>query len=70
MLTPCLQEKSVQKSVIDQALSGSNAKTFFLIWDKVYQKISNEDDEKWLVRATEPAFGVLASNMEKSALLR
>ena len=31
----------------------ANPKPSFLLWDKVYQKLGGEEDERWLLRATE-----------------
>ena len=70
LLISCFEEKPYQKSIVDQIVAGSSAKPFFLVWDKVYQKLNSEDDEKWLVRATEPVFEVLVPNLEKNELLR
>ena len=63
-------EKSAQKAIAGQITAGTSAKPFFLIWDKVYQKLANEAEEKWLIRATEPVFDALVSEIEKSELLR
>ncbi|KAL0955554.1 hypothetical protein HGRIS_001793 [Hohenbuehelia grisea] len=36
-----------------QGLFASTTKPSFLVWDKVYQKVTEPEDEKWLLRALE-----------------
>ncbi|KAI0764358.1 ARM repeat-containing protein [Trametes elegans] len=36
-----------------QSVTAASPKPSFLLWDKVYQKLSGEDEEIWLLRATE-----------------
>ena len=36
-----------------QSLCAASPKPSFLLWDKVYQKTTGEEDERWLLRATE-----------------
>ncbi|KAI0644913.1 ARM repeat-containing protein [Trametes meyenii] len=38
-----------------QSITAASPKPSFLLWDKVYQKLSDEDEEKWLLRAIEAA---------------
>ncbi|KAI0827665.1 ARM repeat-containing protein [Trametes gibbosa] len=36
-----------------QTIVAASSKPSFLLWDKVYQKLSGEEEEKWLLRAIE-----------------
>ncbi|CDO72622.1 hypothetical protein BN946_scf184985.g41 [Trametes cinnabarina] len=36
-----------------QSITAAGSKPSFLLWDKVYQKLSGEDEELWLLRAVE-----------------
>lgn len=51
-------------------LVGTPAKPSFLIWDKVYQKLSEPDDFLWLLRAAHLAVPRLESDLFKHQNLR
>lgn len=53
-----------------QTLNSSSPKPSFLLWDKVYQKLTDADDEVWLLRAGEVAFSYLHSELSKNNQLR
>ncbi|OJT01635.1 Translational activator GCN1 [Trametes pubescens] len=36
-----------------QSVAAASPKPSFLLWDKVYQKLNSEEDERWLLRAVE-----------------
>ncbi|KAI0262196.1 ARM repeat-containing protein [Gloeopeniophorella convolvens] len=47
-------EDTISRNTTVQALA-SSAKPSFLVWDKVYQKSTTEEEESWLLRAIESA---------------
>ncbi|KIJ11894.1 hypothetical protein PAXINDRAFT_157123 [Paxillus involutus ATCC 200175] len=51
-------------------LIGTPTKPSFLIWDKVYQKINDAEEELWLLRAAELAVDKLQSELLKNQHLR
>ncbi|KAF8553713.1 ARM repeat-containing protein [Imleria badia] len=58
------------RSLTVDTLVGTSTKPSFLIWDKVYQKLSDADDARWLLRATDLAVPTLASELVKHQHLR
>lgn len=36
-----------------QSVAAASPKPSFLLWDKVYQKLNSEEEERWLLRAVE-----------------
>lgn len=36
-----------------QSVAAASPKPSFLLWDKVYQKLNGEEEERWLLRAVE-----------------
>lgn len=58
------------RSVTVDVLVGTTTKPSFLIWDKVYQKLSDADDARWLLRATHLALPTLVSELVKHLHLR
>jgi len=46
------------------------AKQSFLLWDKVYQKITDEGEEKWLLRAIDACLQYFPTELSKSEALR
>ena len=55
----------ISRSVTVELLMGTSAKPSFLIWDKVYQKLSEAEDARWLLRATDLAVPRLESELVK-----
>lgn len=51
-------------------LTGTATKPSFLIWDKVYQKLSEVEDTHWLLRAADLAVPKLESELVKNQNLR
>ncbi|THH23082.1 hypothetical protein EUX98_g8100 [Antrodiella citrinella] len=43
----------VSHNIHVQSLLSTGAKPAFVLWDKVYQKLNDVEDEEWLLRATE-----------------
>lgn len=48
----------------------SSAKPSFLLWDKVYQKLGDPNEEKWFLRACEAALKHFKTEFGKNELLR
>ncbi|KAH8103551.1 armadillo-type protein [Cristinia sonorae] len=46
----------VTQNALLQSLLNTGAKPSFVLWDKVYQKLTDADDEVWLLRASERTF--------------
>ncbi|KAL5483042.1 GCN1 [Sanghuangporus weigelae] len=57
-------------NAIIQSLVVSAGKPSFLLWDKVYQKLSSEEEETWLGRALSEAFTSLIAEIEKLDFIR
>ncbi|KAI0688462.1 ARM repeat-containing protein [Cytidiella melzeri] len=53
-----------------QGLLAVGSKPSFLLWDKVYQKLADSEDERWLLRAAEEVFTYYLTEMRKSAAVR
>ena len=51
-------------------ITAGGTKQSFLLWDKVYQKLTQEDDERWLLRATDAALEYFAHDLAKNEPLR
>lgn len=60
----------VTRNTSVDALTGTAAKPSFLMWDKVYQKITDMDDETWLLRAIDLVLDRLSTELTKSENLR
>ena len=58
-------ESNISRIANIQTLLGSTAKPSFLLWEKVYTKLSSEEDEKWFLRALDEAYKVLAPELKK-----
>ena len=52
------------------SVTSSTTRTSFLLWDKVYQKITDNEDEKWLLRACVAALAFFKNDFTKSDTLR
>ena len=48
-------DEVISKNAALQSLITTGVKPSFLIWDKVYQKLTTTDEETWLLRASEKA---------------
>ncbi|KAH6885450.1 translational activator GCN1, partial [Coprinopsis sp. MPI-PUGE-AT-0042] len=60
----------ISKNTVIQAIVTSSAKQPFLLWDKVYQKVTDPADEIWLLRAADAAFRHFQTPIAKSETLR
>ncbi|KAF8959922.1 armadillo-type protein [Flammula alnicola] len=58
-----------QNSAIS-AITASTVKQSFLLWDKVYQKLTDEEDERWLLRACDASLQYFANDLSKNETLR
>ncbi|KAH9485783.1 eIF-2-alpha kinase activator gcn1 [Psilocybe cubensis] len=52
------------------AITSSGVKQPFLLWDKVYQKVAEEDDELWLLKACDASLQYFSSELSKNEHLR
>jgi Domain of unknown function (DUF3554). len=55
---------------IIQSIPSSTAKPSFLLWDKVYQRNTDIEDEKWLLNAIDVALRFFHSELSKSETFR
>ncbi|KAG8955662.1 translational activator of GCN4 [Tulasnella sp. 424] len=60
----------VAKNTTLQAIPVPSAKPSFLIWDKVYQKLTDPVDEMWLIRALEVAVRQYRGELKQNEPLR
>lgn len=52
------------------SITSSTTKPSFLLWDKVYQKITDSEDEKWLLRALDASLAFFKNDFTKNETLR
>jgi Generalcontrol nonderepressible 1 (Gcn1) N-terminal len=52
------------------SITSSPTKPSFLLWDKVYQKITDSEDEKWLLRACDASLVFFKNDFTKNEILR
>lgn len=67
---PIFIDSTISRNAAVQSLSSSSNKPSFLFWDKIFQKLTDPDDEIWLLRACEGALSYLKSDLAKNELLR
>ncbi|KAH7929550.1 ARM repeat-containing protein [Leucogyrophana mollusca] len=60
----------VSRNTSVESLTGTLTKPSFLLWDKVYQKITEPAEEIWLLRAADALFDFLRSDLSKNEHLR
>jgi ABC-type branched-subunit amino acid transport system ATPase component len=53
-----------------QSLSSASSKPSFLLWDKVYQKVLEVEDQTWLLRAGSATFSFLHDELAQNLQLR
>lgn len=58
------------RSLNVDALTGTSTKPSFLIWDKVYQKLTEAEDAQWLLRAADLVVPKLEADLLKHQHLR
>ncbi|EGO00628.1 hypothetical protein SERLA73DRAFT_71629 [Serpula lacrymans var. lacrymans S7.3] len=56
----------VSRNTSAQSLTGTPTKPSFLLWDKVYQKVNDPEDENWLLRAANVALFSLKADLSKN----
>ncbi|CAL1711997.1 unnamed protein product [Somion occarium] len=56
----------ISRNATIQSLVATGVKPSFLIWDKVYQKLTSADEEVWLLRASERALVFCKSQLFQS----
>lgn len=52
------------------SITSSTTKPSFLLWDKVYQKITESEDEMWLLRACDASLVFYQNEFAKNETLR
>ncbi|TFK45118.1 armadillo-type protein [Crucibulum laeve] len=60
----------ISKNPIITSITTSTAKQSFLLWDKIYQKITDVEEEKWLLRASEAALHHFKADLQKNETFR
>ena len=53
-----------------ELLLGTSTKPSFVVWDKVYQKLSDADDARWLLRAAHLALLTLETELGRQPSAR
>lgn len=66
----CFPDAAISRNPIISAIAVIGAKQSFLLWDKVYQKITDEGEEKWLLRAIDACLQYFPTELSKSEALR
>ncbi|KAK0434719.1 hypothetical protein EV421DRAFT_1909191 [Armillaria borealis] len=59
-------DDAVSRNPVIQAITSSSAKSSFLLSERVYQKLTDFEDERWLLRATEALIRFLAKKYLKT----
>jgi hypothetical protein len=65
-----LTDDVIAKNTTIQALRSTSTKPSFLLWDRVYQKLTDDEDQEWLLRASEVAMVFLKDVSLKNEQLR
>jgi len=60
----------ISKNVAITSIVGDGSKPSFLLWDKVYLKIKEEGEEKWLLRAIKVAMRYFRKDLKRSNVVR
>ncbi|KAI0944136.1 hypothetical protein AcV7_002042 [Taiwanofungus camphoratus] len=63
-------DEFISRNATLQSLVSTGTKPSFLLWDKVYQKLSGIEDETWLLRAVETAFLYFKSELMRNEQAR
>ena len=63
-------EESINRNATVQSLLATGAKPSFLLWEKVYQKLAEAEDQVWLLRAGEAVLSFYKDEMMKSEQTR
>lgn len=65
-----IAEDSINRNATVQSLLASGAKPSFLLWERVYQKLAETDDQVWLLRAGEAVLSFYKAEIMKSEQTR
>lgn len=60
----------ISSNAVIQSLVTSSTKPSFLLWDKVYQKVTDVEDENWFLRACNATLQFFESELAKSENFR
>lgn len=60
----------ISSNAVIQSLVTSSTKPSFLLWDKVYQKVTDVEDENWFLRACNATLQFFKSELAKSENFR
>jgi hypothetical protein len=60
----------ISRNAAINSITASTTKPSFLLWEKVYQKVTESEDEKWLLRACDAALSFFKSDFSKNEALR
>ncbi|KAI0343486.1 ARM repeat-containing protein [Trametopsis cervina] len=63
-------EDAISRNTHLHGLLATGAKPSFLLWDKVYQKLVDPEDERWLLRAVEEVFLFSQADLKTSEAAR
>ncbi|THG98438.1 hypothetical protein EW026_g3754 [Hermanssonia centrifuga] len=65
LLGPFARDDSISCNATVQSVLSTGSKPSFLLWEKVYQKLSDSDDERWLLRASEQVLSSFEAELMK-----
>jgi len=60
----------ISKNVVITSIAAGGAKPSFLLWDKVYLKVKEECEEKWLLRAIKVAVRYFQKDLKRNNIVR
>lgn len=60
----------ISSNAVIQSLITSSTKPSFLLWDKVYQKVTDVEDENWFLRACNVTLQFFQSELAQSENFR
>jgi hypothetical protein len=60
----------IARNAVVQSLESASSKPSFLLWDKVYEKISDPEEAAWLIRAIEATLTHSGAELDKNSSLR
>ncbi|KAF9479098.1 ARM repeat-containing protein [Pholiota conissans] len=63
-------DAAISQNLAISVITTTSAKQSFLLWDKVYQKVTSEEDERWLLRAADAALQYFSHDLTKNETLR
>ena len=69
-MTKFLVDDLISRNQDLASVTSSTTKPSFLLWDKVYQKITESEDERWLLRACDALLVFYQNEFAKNETLR